>query len=102
MNVATWALPVSDDSRARVRAGRCAALLGILGLLTYPLPTAWLGLLILVALPAVRWRFAGSPLPASAFAPWLLLYLMSATFGLALTFDPESGQVRFFGLLAAL
>jgi O-antigen ligase len=78
------------------------ALLGIAGLLSCPAPTAWLGLAALLLLAGLRWRRQGRPFPASPFSWPMGLYLAGALLGLAVTVRPETAQVRFFGLLAAL
>ena len=84
------------------RAPLIVGLLGVLGLLSYPLPTAWLGLLALVGLAGVRWRRLGRPCPASPFSLPLGLYLAGAAVGLYVAVRPEMAQVRFFGLLGAI
>jgi hypothetical protein len=73
-----------------------------LALLTYPLPTAWLGLAVIATLPGVRRKRAGRPFPASALGVPLLLYLAGAVIGLAVSDRPLLAQIRFFGLLAGL
>ena len=55
---------------AMCRALRLTSLggaLAVLGLLSYPLPAAWLGLAALAALTAARWYSQGRPFPATPF-----------------------------------
>lgn len=83
------------------RAPLIAALLGVLALLSYPLPTAWLGLLDLLALGGLRWWRLGRPFPPSPLTVPLGLYLAGAAVGLYATIRPDMAQVRLFGLIAA-
>src|SRR5688572_14818106 len=73
-----------------------------LGLLTYPLPTAWLGLAGLVALALARWHRLGSPLPPTRLNLVLGLYLAGALIGLIVSTRSSTAEVRFFGVLAAI
>ncbi len=84
--------------------GRAAAWLGalsVLGLMSYPLPFAWLGLAAALGLAARRWWLRGSPLAGSAYTLPLALYGLGALVGLPISLDPAAAGVRFFGLLAA-
>ena len=74
----------------------------VLGLLSYPLPFAWLGLGGLAILAAARWRTVGRPLPASAYSVPLALYLAGTAIGWYVSLRPEVATIRLFGVLAAL
>jgi tetratricopeptide (TPR) repeat protein len=92
-----WATTV--DARLPAALG----VLGIIGLLLYPTPVAWLGLAALLVAAALGWRYLGWSPRCSLFGLPLGLYLAGAVVGLLSTVSgPLFAEVRFFGLLAAL
>jgi tetratricopeptide (TPR) repeat protein len=74
----------------------------VLGLLSYPHPSAWLGLAGLGVLLVGRWRLTGRLLPDSPFSLPGSLYLAGAAVGLYVSVQPHFAMVRLFGLLAAV
>jgi O-antigen ligase/Flp pilus assembly protein TadD len=88
--------------RQLARAGTLSGALGVVALLGYPHPIAYVGLVGLVALGAHRWRTRGRPLPASPLTIPFGLYFAGAMLGLYATIRPAAAGVRLFGLLAAL
>lgn len=84
---------------------RIVAVLGglsTLGLLSYPLPTAWLGLFGLLGLALARWRLRAAPVPSSSFTIPIGLYLVGGVIGLMVAIHPDGAAMRFFGLVAAI
>ena len=90
--------------RLRLTSGLAAGVggLSVLGLLSYPLPFAWLGVGGLLGLAAARWYLTGRPFARSPFTLPLVLYLAGGAVGLYIAPTPGTAQIRFFGLLAAL
>jgi O-antigen ligase len=74
----------------------------VLGLLSYPLPLAWLGAGGLLGLAAARWHLTGRPFARTPFTLPLGLYLAGGAVGLYIAPAPETAGIRFFGLLAAV
>lgn len=95
-------MPAASAARPAPGAATLVGVLSVLGLLSYPLPAAWLGVVGLLGLGAARWWCRGRPLPTSPFALPLGLYAAGAVVGLATAVRPEMAEIRFFGLLAAL
>ena len=89
---------------ARVPGGLWIALgvLSVAGLMIYPLPPARLGLGGLALLGAGRWWRRGRPCPSSPFNLPLGLYLAGGAVGLYASVSPQTAEIRFFGLLAAV
>ena len=76
--------------------------LSVLSLLAYPLPIAWGGVGGLGLLAVLRWRAKGKPFASSPFVLPFGLYLAGALIGLFVGVRPYYGEIRLFGLLAAL
>jgi tetratricopeptide (TPR) repeat protein/O-antigen ligase len=74
----------------------------MLSLLSYPLVSRWAGLGLLLALVLARTWLLGRAFPASPLNLPLGLYLVGALVGLQFSLLPHTGEVRLFGLLAAL
>jgi O-antigen ligase/tetratricopeptide (TPR) repeat protein len=84
---------------------RHSGLLGtasVVCLLTYPWPTAWLGLFGLLLLWLIRVRSGARARLGLALLLPLLLFFLGALVGLYATVAPSTAQVRFFGILAAI
>jgi O-antigen ligase/Flp pilus assembly protein TadD len=78
------------------------AVVSFVGLLTAPLPTAWIGLAALAAILLGRGRAlvrAGAGLPY-----WLSIapYLVGALVGYAISIRPGAAEIRLFGILAGV
>ncbi len=78
------------------------AVVALVGLLTAPLPTAWIGLAALAAILLGRGRAlvgAGAGLPY-----WLSLapYIAGALVGYAISIRPGAAEIRLFGILAGV
>src|SRR5687767_270307 len=57
----------------------------VLGLLSYPLPVAWLCLVVLAAVASARWYLRGQPLPGTQFNVPIGVYAAGALVGLYAT-----------------
>ncbi|MFN0072792.1 MAG: O-antigen ligase family protein [Chloroflexota bacterium] len=77
-------------------------LLTTLGLLSAPLPTAWLGAAGLVGLIVASLRSAGDVRQGLIWLFPTALFLAGAVLGLQVTVQPDAAGIRFTGMLAAI
>lgn len=74
----------------------------VLGLLIFPRPGAWAGLVGLLGLAAVRWWVTGRPVPKSPLDLPILLFLAGALVGAGVTVAVRGAGVRLFDIIAAV